>query len=75
MITSKDISDLQTQVPFHGFKLHLSDGRTVPIEHPEQMLVLRNSVVVAPRLPNGEFPERAEKFSILHITSVEGVEA
>jgi hypothetical protein len=63
----------QKQEPFTPFKIHMSDGRDVEIEHPEQMLVYRNSVVVA-RRENGDLPERGEKFSVLHITSLEGVE-
>jgi hypothetical protein len=74
MISAKDIHDLQVAAPFRPFKLHLSDGRTVSIDHPEQLLVYRNSVVVAQRDKDGELPERGERFSILHITSLEGVE-
>jgi hypothetical protein len=74
MRMGKDILELQVAVPFRPFKMHLSDGRIVSIEHPEKLLVYRNSIVVAQRDKNGELPERGEKFSILHITSLDGVE-
>jgi hypothetical protein len=32
---------------FKPFKLHLSDGRELPVNHPELIIILRNLVVVA----------------------------
>jgi hypothetical protein len=70
MITAQQILDLQRRAPFQPFKLHLSDGRVVEIKHPENMLVYRNSVVVA----NPGEDEIGQRISILHITSLDGVE-
>lgn len=73
MITAHKILDRQREEPFTPFRIHLSDGRNITIGHPEQILVFRNSVAIALPTPDGEIPERGEKVSILHITSLEGV--
>ena len=53
-----------------AFSLHMSDGRTFTVRHPEQIFVLRHKVVIG--LPEtAEIPERTENLSMLHITSVE----
>jgi hypothetical protein len=70
MITAQQILDLQRRAPFQPFKFHMSDGRIVDVAHPEMMLVYRNSIVVA----NPGEDEVGQRFSILHITSLEGVE-
>jgi hypothetical protein len=70
VITAKQILDLQRRAPFQPFKLHMSDGRIVAVDHPEMMLVYRNSVVVA----NPGEDEIGQRYSILHVTSLEGVE-
>jgi hypothetical protein len=75
MITAEEILARQLEAPFTPFKIHISNGRSIDIQHPEQMLVYQNSVVVAVRKEPGRLPERGEKVAIAHITSLEGVEA
>jgi hypothetical protein len=74
MINAEEIRTLQKQTPFRPFKLHLSDGRSFAVMHPEQFMVLRHRVVLG--LPEtADIPERSENLSMLHITSVEEVAA
>jgi hypothetical protein len=74
MINAEEIRRLQKQTPFRPFKLHLSDGRSFAVTHPEQFIVVRHKVVLG--LPeSAEIPERTENLSMLHITSVEEVAA
>jgi hypothetical protein len=49
---------------FKPFKLHLSDGRELPVNHPELIIILRNLVVVA--------TDEGVSFSIdpLHIVAI-----
>lgn len=75
MINAEEILNLQTKAPFTPFKLHLSDGRTFEVEHPEQMLVFINSVYIALRSEGKSIPDRAERIAISHITSLNSVEA
>lgn len=76
MISAEDIRNLQRRAPFQPFNIHMTDGRKVEINHPEMMLVYRNSVVVAEADPNtDEIPESGERLSILHIARLSGVEA
>ena len=74
MITAEEIRQLQKREPFRAFTLHLSDGRSFVLAHPEQFMVFRNKIVLG--LPEtAEIPERSENLSMLHITSVEEVGA
>jgi hypothetical protein len=70
MITAQELKVLQIRQPFRPFTLHLSDGRTIELLHPERFLVTRGSVHVG--LPtNREIAEKTERFALLHITSIE----
>jgi hypothetical protein len=74
MINAEEIRNLQKQTPFLAFKLHLSDGRTFSVMHPEEFIVLRHKVVLG--LPeSADIPERTENLSMLQITCVEEVGA
>ena len=69
MINATEIRELQRQIPFQPFTLHMSDGRSIEVVHPEQFLVFPNKVIVALGEKDG-LPERSESCSILHITSL-----
>ena len=47
----------------------MTDGRTYDVHHPDQIMVLK-SVFVVPAV-GGEFPERTEFCSLLHVVRVE----
>jgi hypothetical protein len=73
MITAREIRDLQRREPFQPFVIHMSDGRAVAVNHPEMILVYRNSVIAA-EAKGDEIPESGERLSILHMTRLSGVE-
>ena len=49
----QDIRDLVRAEPFKSFRLHLADGKSLRIPHPDFILVTREMVVVANELPGG----------------------
>ncbi len=62
---------LQTR-PFVPLRLHLTDGRTYEIRHPDMVLVLRQRVDVGIEPdPETGVLERVEHCSLLHIVWVE----
>lgn len=71
-------------VPFRPFRLHLSDGASFDIRHPEMLMVTRHSAIVGilrdAGQPNGgngnsgdSYPaiERSTTMDLLHITAIE----
>lgn len=62
--------------PFVTLRLHMSDGRTFDIRHPELALLTTHTVHlgVEPDQRNG-LPERVEYLSLRHIVSVEELSA
>ena len=62
--------------PFEPFRIHMSDGSTFDIGHPELALVERSKVIVGvpgPRGPEGPL-ERTVFCALLHITRAEKVD-
>jgi len=58
--------------PFVPLRLHMTDGHTYDIRHPEAMMVFRSYAVIGLRPdPETGVPERAEHCALLHIVRVE----
>ena len=66
---SKELLELVRKCPFVPLRIYMTDGRTIEIHHPDQIIVLK-SVFVVPTGPT-EFPDRTEFCSLLHIVRVE----
>jgi len=52
-MTSKDVRDLIRATPFRPFRLHLADGNSLRVPHPDFILVAAEMAVVAAELPGG----------------------
>jgi len=63
-------SHLQTQ-PFRPFRVHLSNGASYDVRHPELMVVSRTEVAIAANPGEDELPERLVYCDPLHITHIE----
>ena len=61
--------------PFVPFRLHLADGRSFEVPHPEAVLVTKRMASVAVYLPGHvpgrSFPARAETISLTDIVRLE----
>ncbi len=70
-MTAKEILELQRRRPFPGLRLHLSDGTSYEVMHPEMMAVTRTLVFIAlPPVSEG-VPERSVYCDPVHVTRIE----
>jgi hypothetical protein len=68
-----DLLELLRTTPFEPFRIHLSDGASFEIRHPDMAIVLRSKVTVAvpgPAGPDGP-AERTVNCALVHITRTE----
>lgn len=70
------LTELLRVRPFTPIRIHMTDGRTYDIRHPELVLVLRGRVDIgiAPDPATGVL-ERVDHCSLLHILRVEELSA
>jgi hypothetical protein len=69
----EDILELLRKEPFEPFRIHLSDGASFEIPHPDMAIVQRSKVVVGvpgPEGPDGP-AERTVNCALVHITRTE----
>ncbi len=68
----EELMGLLRKRPFTPLRLHMTDGHTYDILHPEAMMVFRSYAVIGLRPdPETGLPERAEFCALLHIVRVE----
>ena len=70
-MNAKDLLEILRTRPIRPFKVHLSDGRSFDVRHPEQVLVSRSKMI----LGIGEdqeyhVPDTFEHISLMHISGV-----
>jgi hypothetical protein len=66
----QDLLALLRAKPFAPFRIHVSDGRTHDVHHPDQALVLRSRVILPLGADNG-VPELSEHLALSHIVRLE----
>lgn len=68
-----DVLELLRATPFEPFRVHLSDGTSFDISHPDMAMVYRSKVTIGvpgPQGPDGPV-ERAVNCALVHITRME----
>jgi hypothetical protein len=63
-----DLITLMRLQPFQPFTVHVNNGRTFEVRHPDQAMVVGEMLLVA---HNGDQLERIASISIAHITTTE----
>lgn len=75
MIRMKDILELANRKPFQPFRIHLSDGTSHDVPHPEMLKVSTNTVILF--IPKAKYNFVAfddyKTLSILHMTQLETI--
>jgi hypothetical protein len=61
--------------PFRPFRIHMSDGSSYPVPHPEFILVTRTRVTISLSPGEDQLPERAVVCDPIHITRIEPLDA
>lgn len=54
-MTTQQLRDMLQAVPFRAFTIHLADGRHVPVEHPEFVLISPSGRTMIVYLPDDSF--------------------
>lgn len=57
--------------PFRPFRVHLSDGSSYDVEHPELMAVSRTEIAIALRLESDDIPDRMVSCDPDYVTRIE----
>ena len=75
MIRPEDIRDLSKKQPFQSFRMHMSNGQSYDVNHPELAMVTRGTIVVSKPVPGSEEPigEGIHPVSVLHVNNIEMV--
>lgn len=70
---SEDIYRVLRQQPFRPFRLHLSNGRTYDVRHPDLVLVGQTTMIVGVPVPNMSYPiyDDYAVVTLLHINDLE----
>jgi hypothetical protein len=72
MMTPKDITQLLERTPFVPFRLHLTNGQSFEIKHPDFVWVFRSRLELAvPSSEEQKIMERTEHISLLHVARIE----
>lgn len=69
-MTSEELIEIIEELPFVPLRLHLSNGRTHEIRHPEMAIVGQEVVAIGVESENGDRP-RIRLVSIRHINEIE----
>ena len=71
-----EFKELLRRKPFIPLRIHMSDGQTYEIRHPEMVLVLRGriDVGIGPD-PNTGVLDRVEHCSLLHVVRIEELQS
>lgn len=67
----EEIRALLRASPFVPFRLHLTDGRSFEVRHPEMAMVTARVIYVSVYGQNATMPDRAESIAAIHIVSAE----
>jgi hypothetical protein len=69
-LVQKDIRDLMRTMPFKPFRLHLADGKSLRVPHPDFILAGSAQLVIATELPH-ETPGELNIVPYEHIVRLE----
>ena len=72
-----DFKKILYGLPFKPFRLHLSDGRTFDIRHPDLVTCTKATLFMRLEIDpvTGEYPEDAVTVGLLHVTGTTPLEA
>jgi hypothetical protein len=68
-----EILELLNLVPFRPFRIHISDGKTYTIDHPEQVMVTPYKLVIGLGRLQGRMVSHTEHCSLIHVTRLEEI--
>jgi hypothetical protein len=72
---AEELKELLNVRPFVPLRIHMTDGRTFDIHHPDNIIVLRGRVDIGVGTDPSGVVDRVEHCSLLHIVRVEELPA
>ena len=74
MLRPQDIQQQLRKRPFESFRIHLTDGTTYEVRHPDMVIVGDRFIVVGvPRSPDGSVADRVETAALIHVVRLEPI--
>jgi hypothetical protein len=76
MFRVSDFTEEFRRRPFEPFRIHVSDGSTYEVRHPELVMVSPSRVLIFMPLADQPYPafERFDSIALVHITRLEPVD-
>jgi len=73
---AEELTELVRRQPFSPLRIHISDGRTYDVVHPDQIIVLRQCVDIGikPDAKTGVV-EGVDRVSLLHVVKVKQMDS
>jgi hypothetical protein len=69
---SEELTALIRRRPYLPLRIHLTDGRTYDVRHPDQIIVLRGALDIGVEPdPQSGVVDRVDRVSLLHVVRVE----
>jgi len=69
----EEIRKILGERPFRPFRIHMSDGASYDVRHPELVLVAKRQLIVGVAKPGSEILDDFSFVNILHITRIEPI--
>ena len=73
IMTLHALKETMSRRPFEPFRVILSSGDSYEVRHPEFAWLVRGGLYVGLPADNGELPERAVFWSLLHFAAIESL--
>ena len=74
-MTAKDLAKRARKRPFSPFRIIVSEGGSYDINHPEQIVVARDSVVIGVPGESDDFYETTDLVDLIHVVRLEPIPA
>ena len=69
-----EVREHLSKTSFVPFRIHLSDGSSFDVPHPDFVLVTKWAVHVAHDVADDQLPERVTRIAVGHITRIEEID-
>ena len=70
----QEVQDVLRKEPFQPFRIHLSNGETYDVRHPELALLTRSSVHVVVPSSDQKDTDRVVQCDLLHVAVMEPID-
>lgn len=74
-MTPEELLDYLRRKPFVPFRIHMNNGRTFEVRHPEMAMVTFDSIVVGIHQEGEELPRHSRTLALMNIDELEPLAA